>query len=148
MRYMPNDQAPDSLSPEMLEQLMLAAQPEEQAQEEAQRANKNEKLHDGLTDDQLIELADRLIDDALEQCGDPMLHKIMAMRIISKLIYWHTEMGVGLISKSGGDEGSKHFEMGVGWLRDAGKLQGAGSLLQEVSIGPNDFVANAIYGDD
>lgn len=88
--------------------------------------------HSDNSRERLSKLAAKICDDANEHCDGPMLHKIIALTILSRLINWHTNIGVTRLTEDGCDSG-------VSWLRDAGKLQAAMSLLIEVDLGPEDF---------
>jgi len=89
--------------------------------------------YDGLTQDELTELVDKIIDDASEKCGHPMLAKLLAADVLSRLIGWHSHAGL---------EQSEDCEnkSAMYWHRDAGKLQAALCILHTVSIGPDDFL--------
>ena len=117
---------PESISLETLAALQAEA-PKEQ---EPEAPKKGDGPYDGLTKGQLFDLADEVLKASIQKCGDPMIHKIIALDILSKMIEWHTHMGSEESGKSA-----------VAWLRDAGKLQAAMQILHSVSFGPDDFCA-------
>ena len=84
-----------------------------------------------MTDEDIIDAA---ADEALNSVTNPgpLVHKVMAMKVIARMIEWHTSYGEALI-KDG------ETEMGVAWLRDAGKFQACLALLQGITVGNDDF---------
>ena len=84
---------------------------------------------DGKTQEQVVEIAQKLVQEAIEQCNDPMIHKVMVFEIIENMIRWHTTAGI-----EQEDERSQ-----VCWLRDAGKFQAIANILSSVTCGPDDF---------
>ena len=84
-----------------------------------------------LSDEDAIDAA---ADDALNSVKNPgpLVHKVMAMKVIVRMIEWHTSYGEALI-KDG------ETEMAVSWLRDAGKFQACLALLQGITVGNDDF---------
>lgn len=113
---------PNSFSSEDLERLLENAPSEE---------TMPTKVED-MDPEQIQEFAAKLVDDSLQFCDGPLLHKVMALTIISRLIEWHTNIGVTQFEHNA--TGS-----GVSWLRDAGKLQAALGQLREVGVGESDF---------
>ena len=87
----------------------------------------------GLSEDELKELVEAHLELIHEGCPDPMFAKALLWRLINNMIGWHTEAG-------------KHqFETGdtqsaVCWLRDAGKFQAIGNILETINVGPHDFI--------
>ena len=122
---MSDNQIPESISLEALAALQAEA-PKEESPEP-----KGDGPFDGLTKGQLIDAAEDMLQASLEKCGDPMIHKVMALSILSKMILWHTKMGS---EEATGDSS-------IAWLRDGGKLQAAMQILSSVSFGPDDFIA-------
>ena len=113
---------PNSFSSEDLERLLENAPTEE---------TMPTKVED-MDPDEISDFAAKLVDDSLQYCNGPLLHKVMALTIISRLIEWHTNIGVAQFEHDSP-------ESGVSWLRDAGKLQAALSQLREVGVGDSDF---------
>ena len=121
-----SDNIPESISLEQLAALQVDAPKEE----DSDTSSRGDGPYDGLTKGQLFDLADEVLKASMDKCGDPMIHKIIALDILSKMIEWHTAMGEEESGKAN-----------VAWLRDAGKLQAAMQLLHSVSFGPEDFCA-------
>ena len=97
-------------------------------------APKEDEMHTPATpstDEEAIEAAADKALDSVENPG-PLVHKVMAMKIIARMIEWHTQYGQHLI-KDG------ETDMGTAWLRDAGKFQACMALLQGIAVGNDDF---------
>lgn len=120
---------PSSFSSDDLQQLMKAAA--ERADEETCECSDNDSTHD-FSEEHLTQLASDICDEACERSHGPMIHKVIVLTILTRLIDWHTQNGLQLIQE--GEE-----RPGVGWLRDAGKLQAALSQVLEVQLGHDDF---------
>ena len=89
-------------------------------------------LFDGKTQKEVEDIVSGLLALSLEECNDPMVHKIMLLEIITNMIEWHTKQGL------------EHFhnnetKSGVAWTRDAGKFQAAMGIILSVGVGPNDW---------
>ena len=89
----------------------------------------DEPKFDGKTQQEVVDIAQHCVQDAIDQCNDPMVHKVMLFEIIENFIRWHTEAGI-----TQDDDRSK-----ICWLRDAGKFQAMANILSCVSVGPDDF---------
>ena len=87
----------------------------------------------GLSEDQLKDLVDSYLDIIHEACPDPMFVKALVWRLINNMIHWHTEAGKSQF------EDNEH-DAAVCWLRDAGKFQAIGNVLQTINVGPHDFI--------
>ena len=87
----------------------------------------------GLSEEQLKDLVDAHLELIHEGCPDPMFAKALLWRLVNNMIGWHTEAG-----KHQFNEGDP--ESAVCWLRDAGKFQAIGNLLQTINVGPHDFI--------
>ena len=87
--------------------------------------------------DRIEEAADEALNSVPEELKGPVIHKVMAMKIIGRMIDWHTGYGEQ-IAEHGGDQ-----EMSTSWLRDAGKFQAAFNILQCISVGDDDFTFSA-----
>ncbi len=87
----------------------------------------------GLSEDELKDLVDAQLDLIHEVCPDPMFAKAILWRLINNMIGWHTEAG-----KHQFEEGDT--QSAICWLRDAGKFQSMGNLLQTINVGPHDFI--------
>ena len=114
---------PDGISFSDLEALRENAPAEEVVEKT------DEAKFDGKTQAEVIEIAENLAQEAIEQCNDPMIHKVLAFEIIENMIRWHTTAGM-----EQEDERSQ-----VCWLRDAGKFQAIANILSSISCGPDDF---------
>ena len=81
-----------------------------------------------------IERIDAAADEALNSVENPgpVVHKVMAMKVISRMIEWHTNYGQAMIAEGESDAG-------VAWLRDAGKFQAVMCILQGINVGEDDF---------
>ena len=84
-----------------------------------------------LSADELIELAGKICDDTADLQNGPLLHKLIALTILKRLGFWHQTVG-----ENRWDEDS---EIASAWIRDSGKLQAAGQILESVSLGDSDF---------
>ena len=126
---MTSSSIPDGFSMGELEVLANAA-----ATREAEEAASLEQecVYDGKTRDELTEIVDEILSASLEDCNDPMVHKLMTLNIISNMVAWHTAMGEQEFEN--GDTRS-----GACWLRDAGKFQSVLNILTSISVGPHDF---------
>ena len=85
--------------------------------------------YDGKTQDEVIEIAQKYVQKSIDECNDPMVHKIMVLEMLENMIRWHTTAGM-----EQEDDRSQ-----VCWLRDAGKFQAMCNILTSISCGPDDF---------
>ena len=88
----------------------------------------------GLSENQLKDLVDAHLDIIHEACPDPMFAKALLWRLINNMVHWHTEAGKSQFEDS-------EYDAAVCWLRDAGKFQAIGNILQTINVGPNDFIS-------
>ena len=115
----------------------MTAIPNSFSQEDLQRMLENAQAEPDVDNSQnfdkdyIINLASELCDEMVVRSRGPLIHKIVALTILSRLQHWHTDIGEARIKD---DETS-----GVGWMLDAGKLQAAAQLLESVSLGDDDF---------
>lgn len=124
---------PDGFSMGELELLaQVAAQREEETANECDCQSSEEACFDGKTKAEVKSIVEGLLALSLEECNDPMVHKIMALEIVSNMIEWHTRQGLQEVES--GNERSM-----VAWTRDAGKFQAALGILCSISCGPNDW---------
>ena len=121
---------PDGISFGDLENMQQEAQKRD-AERLAEEAAKNEDktLFDGKTQEELCEIAEKHVQAAIEDCNDPMVHKVMLFSMLENMIRWHTMAG-----NDHDDERARTC-----WLRDAGKFQAICNILSSVSCGPDDF---------
>ena len=124
---------PEGISLEQLKELAENAKVEEEVL--ANTTSKGDGPYDGLTKGQLIDKANELVDAAIEQIKDPMIHKIMMLDILNRMIEWH---------KSCADDMRRNGELECadGWQRDAGQLQASAIILQGVTLGEDDFTVS------
>ena len=127
---------PDGFSMGELELLAQAAAHREEVEAiECDFDSGEEPLFDGKTQEEVKSIVEGLLALSLEECNDPMVHKIMALEIISNMIEWHTRQG--LQEMEAGNEKSM-----VCWTRDAGKFQAALGIILSISCGPHDWTIN------
>lgn len=122
---------PNSFSSDDLQAMLDSAPKEEEMHAPAETES-------GLTSDEeaLDELADEILNSVPEEYQGPLIHKVMTMKVIARMIEWHTHMGERLM-----EEGET--ETGTAWLRDAGKFQAAFGILQTITVGKDDFTVPA-----
>ena len=126
---------PDGFSMGELELLQKVAA-ENDAEREAETAkDKSEALYDGKNREEVVDIAMDLVQEAIEKCNDPMVHKMMMIMIIDNFLEWHTKAGLAQMEE--GDERSV-----VSWLRDAGKFQAIANILETINVGPYDWTNN------
>ncbi len=87
----------------------------------------------GLSEEELKALVDAHLEVIHEDCPDPMFAKAILWRLVNNMIGWHTAAGVHEIEEGNPDAA-------VSWLRDAGKFQSIGNILQTINVGPHDFI--------
>ena len=117
---------PDSISADLLKDLA------EKAKEKEVEEKKEEGPHGGLTDDQVIDLANKKLDELYDECSSPMVHKVAAMQVIHNLMRWHMNM-----SDSQAEDGEQRSARA--WAADAGRLKVALDALRSISLYPEDF---------
>ena len=130
---------PDGFSMDQLKDMMSEAIPEEVAHEcELQSSECNicddpdcDGDHDGphgskgLTESQVIALADKCLNIATDECDDPIVHKVMMCMIVNNMYQWHSTVA---------EKNDLHA-----WSRDAGKFQAIMNILDTISISEDDF---------
>ena len=111
---------PDSFDPAQLQALLDNADPEK-PQYDPEDSSK-----------EYIEARVEEIEDLMaDMHAGPLLPKVVVLRILNRMIEWHTEIGSARFKD--GEETS-----GVCWMRDAGKLQAALGQVLEVTLGQDD----------
>lgn len=88
-----------------------------------------------LTPERIEEIANEALDLAADKCKDPIVHKVIAMKVIHNMVQWHKHVAQRQL-----DEGNI-ASMGA-WMRDAGKFQGIMDILCNIAIGPDDFTVS------
>lgn len=129
------DSIPSSVSFAQLASFLIQskAEPEQQATE----------LYGDFSREELEAIAEDAIDSVIEIAPDPMVHKIMALKILAKFVNWHNNYGNRILELNGPES-----DAAVDWFNDAGILKAAGMLLAQVSIGSNDYTAPDEEGVD
>ena len=121
-------QFPESLSTNDLESLMENAQPDTEYKSET-----SGPLFDGLTQSQLEALAAKTGEDLYKKCSDPMVHKVLALMILTQMIEYHERVASSI--------GTTNRDVAIAWAADKGILQSCKVLLMQVNLGENDFVS-------
>ena len=128
---------PDGFSMGELEFLQkVAAANDAEREAEAAEAEANGPF-DGKTQNEVVDIATDLVQAAIDQCNDPMVHKIMMSLIIDNFLRWHTQAGMNEMES--GNERSN-----VCWLRDAGKFQAIHNILDTIACGPHDWTTGEL----
>jgi len=122
---------PSSFSSEDLQELLANARHEDDCQCGNCPTGEGPHGEQGLTTEQVSDLASNLLDTAAEQCNDPVIHKIMLHMICHNMLAWHSKMGATFAEHSDADQA-------MGWLRDAGKFQSILNILDTISVSDND----------
>ena len=123
-----NEQIPNSVSSADLQKYLNKAPAE------------NKETVNGKTIEQLNEIADRLLNQALEESGgSPGVHKIMALKVIMNLGNWHAEMAEGA-AKSG------NLEAAGNCMAEYGELRAAFKLLSNIMVSELDQSSNETEG--
>jgi hypothetical protein len=117
---------PDSFSMDELSNMLENAPQEEELHAAAENSDKE------LTPEQIDDIADEALEFASSKCDDPLVHKVIAMKVIHNMIMWHKT-----VSSKQYDEGNELS--GGAWGRDAGKFQAVMDILCNVTVGPDDF---------
>ena len=115
---------PDGISFSDLDALRQNAPTDDEA------ANIKVPTFDGKTQKQVEELASGLVQEAIDKCNDPMVHKAMMIEMLENMIRWHSTVGVD----------QEDDRSTVCWLRDAGKFQAICNILTSISLSPDDFL--------
>ena len=92
------------------------------------------------TADKLTDLARKFLNDASDEINDPMIHKIMALEIISNMARWHSDTGARVFEDDS--------DCALAWIRDAGKFQAIIDILCSINLGENDWTAPLPPSDD
>ncbi len=114
---------PESISLEALENLQEKATKEPDP--------KGDGPYDGLTKGELITYVEEIMQETIAKCGDPMLHKVLVLEILSKMAEWHTAFAQ--------EEECRSPES---WNKDAGKLQACMNILLTISMSEADFTCD------
>ena len=113
----------------------------DQLSELLENAQSEDDLHTADNSDKELspefieDVALKALDSATDSCPDPLVHKVMAMMVISRMVDWHKGVAIRQL-----EEGNQE-SMGA-WMRDAGKFQAVMDILSSIAIGPEDFTCN------
>ena len=88
---------------------------------------------DGKTREEIEAIAEKVCEAALEECNDPMVHREMLNILLINMLRWHTTTGLTMMEK-------EETEMGMCWLRDAGKFQACMEILAGINFGHDDWL--------
>lgn len=91
---------------------------------------------DLMSSTEIEDLAECLVENAeslAAPADKPLLLKVIALKIVARLMRWHVSTGNAMIEREGHD--GDH----VSWFKDAGVLQAAGSLIQQVNVSDCDY---------
>ena len=78
------------------------------------------------------QVASDALDMASDLVKDPLVHKVMAMMIVSRMVAWHTIVGENQL-----EDGNQ--DTAICWFRDAGKFQAMIDSLMQITVGDRDF---------
>ena len=126
---------PDGFSMGELELLQKAAAENDAERESEVTKDKSDAHYDGKNREEVVDIAMDLVQEAIEKCNDPIVHKMMMVMIIDNFLEWHTK--AGLTQMEDGEELAT-----VSWLRDAGKFQAIANILESVTVGPHDWLSD------
>ena len=115
---------PSGFSMDDLQNMLENAQPEPSSQP---------KEMGEATREEIENLTDRLLSQALAEINDPMVHKTMMVNILNNFIRWHCMMAERAI------ETEQNTETIACWFKDAGKFQAIANILFTISCGDDDF---------
>ena len=119
---------PESFNMDQLSELLESAQSED----DLHIADNSDKE---LSPEFIEDVALKALDSATDSCPDPLVHKVMAMMVISRMVDWHKGVAIRQL-----EEGNQE-SMGA-WMRDAGKFQAVMDILSSIAIGPEDFTCD------
>ena len=120
---------PESFNMDQLSELLENAQSEDDLHAAADNSDKE------LTPEYIEKIAQETLELATDKCKDPLVHKVMAMMIISRMIEWHKGVAINQLDDDNMES------MGC-WMRDAGKFQACMDILTSIAIGPQDFTCS------
>ena len=122
---------PESFSMDDLEKAMETA-PNEELLHATVGCNDDDKE---LSPEFIEGIAQECLEFASAKCPDPLVHKVMAMMIISRMVDWHKGVAIRQLEED-------NLESMGAWMRDAGKFQAVMDILCSIAIGPDDFTCN------
>lgn len=120
---------PDSFNPEELKALL----------EDAPKDITDQPIDpDNISLDKLQEIINPLLDEALEQCPGPIVHKAMVMRILANLYDYHMGTAQRILADGSKAPWEIRFDAASGWTRDAGHLQCMMKIMSDIQCSEND----------
>ena len=118
---------PDSFSMDELSNMLENAPQEEDLHNAASNDDKQE-----YTPEFIEQVAQDALEAATDRCSDPLVHKVMAMMVVSRMVEWHKNVAIRQLDED------NQTSMGA-WMRDAGKFQAVMDILCNIAVGPDDF---------
>ena len=125
---------PDSFSMDELSNLLENAPQEEDLHAENCSCNDCDDKQE-YTPEFIERVAQETLEAATERCADPLVHKVMAMMVISRMVDWHKHIAMHQLDDD-------NLESMGAWMRDAGKFQAVMDILSSIAIGPDDFTCS------
>ena len=122
----PSPDIPNGVSFAQLQAHMVKALPE--------NPKKSTDLFGGKTQEELEELAQKVLDEAYAACKEPMFHKVIAIKMMDLFIEWHQYLATAAAEES-------NQEFANSCYRDIGVLETAVVMLRSVSFSRRDFTA-------
>lgn len=96
----------------------------------------SDSVNSDFNQQELELIAEDAISGAIEIVPDPMIHKVMALKIIARFVAWHNRYGERILALEGPTSAAA-----IDWFNDAGILKAAGMLMAQVSISSSDFTS-------
>ena len=135
---------PDSISTDALLRLQVDAEPDFVPAE----PSAEKPLYDGLTQDEVQELAMETLRGMSRKCKDPMVEKCIMLAIAMSWIKWHTDMAQEIMpTTADSDKSEAATEFATCLLRDAGKAQAIYTLAHDIGM-DNDFILGLDQSED
>lgn len=132
---------PNSFSSDDLQALMEQAAERDAELTQSDDSDKHTYGSQNLTGEQMTSAALKLIEESFDICNDPVFHKAIVVELINNMVLWHTRTGESAYEHGEGT-------VGTSWLRDAGQFQAILALLDNITVGPGDFLCSHHECDD
>ena len=125
---------PDGITTEQLEQLIKTAP--------------DDSTDDNIPQEDVIKAVNELREILCDKYPHPIIHKALALGIISTFIRWHRAAAIE--SSTEGHEKDMPFDLGIAlqWASDMGKLEMSYDILRKVKLGKSDFTTEMMDYDD
>ena len=117
---------PSGFSRDDLEKLLASAPTE--GTDESTDSDEPRFGRQNLTEAEMLEAAEYLVQESLDRCNTPVFHKAIVLVIISKFVAWHMSCSEDQDTEASRDS----------WIRDAGKCQAIMDILTSICMGEND----------